>query len=73
MDDYEIVCVMKDNYGTITRLGFKDKSIHSVFIITRLVLSEKISLCVEKNGNRVKVGVKEQSIISLSLMMRSLI
>lgn len=49
---------MKDNNGTITQLGFKDKSIHSAFIITRLIISEKISLYVKKNGTRLKVGVK---------------
>ena len=58
MKDYEIVCLVKDNNGTITQLGFKDRSIHSAFIITRLILSEKISLYVKKNGNRLKVGVK---------------
>ena len=58
MKDYEIRCIVKDNNGTITQLGFKDKSIHSAFIITRLIISEKISLYVKKNGNRLKVGVK---------------
>ncbi|MGD9674742.1 MAG: hypothetical protein AB7U98_14845 [Candidatus Nitrosocosmicus sp.] len=49
---------MKDNNGTITQLGFEDKSIHSAFIIAHLILSEKISLSVKRNGNRLKVGVK---------------
>jgi len=49
---------VKDSNGTITQLGFKDRSIHSAFIITRLILSEKISLYVKKNGNKLKVGVK---------------
>ena len=61
MKDYEIRCIVKDNNGTITQLGSKDKSIHSAFIITRLIISEKISLYVKKNGNRLKVGVKEST------------
>ena len=58
MKDYEIRCIVKDSNGTITHLGFKDKSIHSAFIITRLILSEKISLYAKKKGNWLKVGVK---------------
>ncbi len=62
MKEYEINCVVKDNSGFITQLGFKDKNIHSIFIITRLILSERISLYVNKNGNRVKVVVGESTI-----------
>lgn len=58
MKDYEIRCIVKDSNGTITQLGFKDRSIHSAFIITRLILSEKISIYAKKNGNKLKVGVK---------------
>lgn len=53
---------MKDNSGIITQLGFKDHGIHSIFIIIRLILSERISFYVNKNGNRVKVVVRESTI-----------
>lgn len=49
MNEYEINCVVKDNNGIITQLGFKNQGIHSAFIITHLILSEKISLYVKKN------------------------
>ncbi len=62
MKEFEISCVVKDNSGIITQLGFKDQDIHSIFIITRLILSEKIFLYVKKNGNRLKVGVKGSTI-----------
>lgn len=63
MKEYEIGCVVKDDSGIITRLGFKDQGIHSIFIITRLVLSGRFCFYVNKNGNRVKVGVKESTTI----------
>jgi hypothetical protein len=62
LKEYEINCIVKDNSGFITQLGFKDQGIHSIFIITRLILSERISLYVNKNGNRVKVVVGESTI-----------
>jgi hypothetical protein len=62
LKEYEISCVVKDNSGFITQFGFKDQGIHSIFIITRLILSERISLYVNKNGNRVKVVVGESTI-----------
>ena len=58
MNEYEINCVVKDNNGIITQLGFKNQGIHSAFIITRLILSERFYFYVNKNGNRLKVGVK---------------
>jgi hypothetical protein len=58
MKEYEINCVVKDNTGFITQLGFKDKGIHSIFIITRLILSGRIFSYVNKNGKRVKVVVR---------------
>jgi ribosomal protein S6E (S10) len=58
MNEYEINCVVKDNNGIITQLGFKNQGIHSAFIISRLILSERFGFYVNKNGNRVKVGVK---------------
>lgn len=62
MKEYEIVCVKKDNDGDITQLGFQGQGIHSIFIITRLVLSERILFYVNKEGNRVKVVVGESKI-----------
>ena len=59
MEEYEINCVVKDNSGFITQLGFKDQGIHSIFIITRLILSGKIFSYVNKNGKRVRVVVRE--------------
>ncbi|HEX5187756.1 MAG TPA: hypothetical protein VFV86_12785 [Nitrososphaeraceae archaeon] len=53
---------MKDNGGFITQLGFKDQGIHSVFIITRLILSGRIFPYVNKNGKRVRVVVKESAL-----------
>jgi hypothetical protein len=58
VEEYEISCVVKDNSGNITLLGFKDQGIHSIFILTRLILFGKISFYVNKNGNRVKVVVR---------------
>ncbi len=61
MEEYEINCVVKDNSGLITQLGFKDQGIHSIFIITRLILSGRIFSYVNKNGKRVKVVVREST------------
>ena len=68
MEEYEINCVVKDNSGIITQLGFKDLGIHSIFILTRLILSERISFYVNKNGNRVKVVVRDSTIDNESLI-----
>lgn len=68
MEEYEINCVVKDNSGIITQLGFKDQGIHSIFILTRLILSERISFYVNKNGNRVKVVVRDSTIDNESLI-----
>ena len=62
MEQYEVICVMKDNGGFITQLGFKDQGIHSIFIITRLILSGRIFPYVNKNGKRVRVVVSESTI-----------
>lgn len=62
MEEYEINCVVKDNSGFITQLGFKDQGIHSIFIITRLILSGKIFSYVNKNGKRVRVVVRESTL-----------
>ena len=43
-------------------MGFKDQDIHSIFIITRLILSERFSFYVNKKENRVKVVVKGSTI-----------
>jgi len=43
-------------------MGFKDQDIRSIFIITRLILSERFSFYVHKKGNRVKVVVKGSTI-----------
>jgi hypothetical protein len=61
VEEYEINCVVKDNSGFITQLGFKDQGIHSIFIITRLILSGRIFSYVNKNGKRVKVVVREST------------
>ena len=61
MKEYEINCVVKDNSGFITQLGFKDQGIHSIFIIARLILSGRIFSYVNKNGKRVKVVVREST------------
>jgi len=68
VEEYEINCVVKDNSGIITQLGFKDLGIHSIFILTRLILSERISFYVNKNGNRVKVVVRDSTIDNESLI-----
>lgn len=68
MEEYEINCVVKDNSGIITQLGFKDQGIHSIFILTRLIILGRISFYVNKNGNRVKVVVRESSIDNESLI-----
>ena len=62
MEQYEVNCVMKDNGGFITQLGFKDQGIHSIFIISRLILSGRISPYVNKNGKRVRVVVSESTL-----------
>jgi hypothetical protein len=62
VDEYEINCVVKDSSGFITQLGFKDQGTHSIFIITRLVISGRIFFYVNKNGKRVKVVVGESKI-----------
>ena len=62
MEQYEVNCVMKDNGGFITQLGFKDQGIHSIFIITRLILSGRIFPYVNKSGKRVRVVVSESTI-----------
>jgi hypothetical protein len=62
VEEYEINCVVKDSSGFITQLGFKDQGTHSIFIITRLVISGKIFSFVNKNGKRVKVVVGESKI-----------
>ena len=61
MEEYEINCVVKDNSGFITQLGFKDQGIHSIFIITRLILSGRIFSYVNKNEKRVRVVVSEST------------
>jgi hypothetical protein len=69
VEEYEINCVVKDNSGIITQLGFKDQGIHSIFIITRLILSGRISsFYVNKNGNKVKVVVRDSIIDNESLI-----
>ena len=68
MEEYEINCVVKDNSGIITQLGFKDQGIHSIFILTRLIILGRISFYVNKNGNRVKVVVKDSTIDNESLI-----
>jgi hypothetical protein len=60
--EYKIYCVVKNSSGIVTQLGFKDHGIHSIFIITRLVLSERILFYINENGNRVKVVVGESKI-----------
>ena len=62
MEQYEVNCVIKDNGGFITQLGFKDHGIHSIFIITRLILSGRIFPYVNKNGKRVRVVVRESAL-----------
>lgn len=62
MKEYEINCILKDNSGIVTQLGFKDQGIHSIFIITRLILSGRIYFYVNKNGNKVKVVVNESPV-----------
>ena len=62
MEQYEVNCVIKDNGGFITQLGFKDHGIHSIFIITRLILSGRIFPYVNKNGKRVRVVVSESTL-----------
>ena len=62
MEQYEVNCVMKDNGGFIIQLGFKDQGIHSIFIITRLILSGRIFPYVNKNGKRVRVVVSESTL-----------
>ena len=68
MDEYEINCVVKDNSGIITQLGFKDQGIHSIFILTRLLIFGRISFYVNKDGNRVKVVVRESTTDNESLI-----
>lgn len=68
MEEYEINCVVKDNSGIITQLGFKDQGIHSIFILTRLIILGRISFYVNKNGNRVKVVVRESTTDNKSLV-----
>jgi hypothetical protein len=68
VEEYEINCVVKDNNGIITQLGFKDQGIHSIFILTRLIILGRISFYVNKNGNRVKVVVRESTIDNESLI-----
>jgi hypothetical protein len=62
VEEYEINCIVKDNSGFITQLGFKDKGIHSIFILTRLIILRRISFYVNKNGKRVKVAVRESTL-----------
>jgi len=62
VEQYEVNCVIKDNDGFITQLGFKDQGIHSIFIITRLILSGRIFPYVNKNGKRVRVVVSESTL-----------
>ncbi len=62
MKEYEINCVVKDDSGIITQLGFKDHGIHSILIITRLILSGRVSFYINKNGNRIKVVVRESTL-----------
>jgi hypothetical protein len=68
VEEYEINCVVKDNCGIITQLGFKDQGIHSIFILTRLIILGRISFYVNKNGNRVKVVVRDSTIDNESLI-----
>ncbi|TVP41860.1 hypothetical protein NARC_10266 [Candidatus Nitrosocosmicus arcticus] len=68
MEEYEINCVVKDNSGIITQLGFKDQGIHSIFILTRLIILGRISFYANKNGNRVKVVVRDSTIDNESLI-----
>jgi hypothetical protein len=68
VEEYEINCVVKDNSGIITQLGFKDQGIHSIFILTRLIILGRISFYVNKNGNRVKVVVRDSTIDNESLI-----
>ena len=68
MEEYEINCVVKDNSGIITQLGFKDQGIHSIFILTRLIILGRISFYVNKNGNRVKVVVRDSTMDNESLI-----
>jgi hypothetical protein len=68
VEEYEINCVVKDNSGIITQLGFKDQGIHSIFILTRLIILGRISFYVNKNGNRVKVVVRDSTIDNESLL-----
>ena len=58
MEKYEVNCVIQDNSGLITQLEFKDRGIHSIFIISRLILSGRISPYVNKNGKRLRVVVR---------------
>lgn len=68
MEEYEINCVVKDHNGIITQVGFRDQGIHSIFILTRLIIFGRISFYVNKNGNRVKVVVRESTIDDESLI-----
>jgi hypothetical protein len=68
VDEYEINCVVKDNSGIITQLGFKDQGIHSIFILARLIIFGRISFYVNKDGNRVKVVVRESTTDNESLI-----
>jgi hypothetical protein len=68
VEEYEINCVVKDNSGIITQLGFKDQGVHSIFILTRLIILGRISFYVNKNGNRVKVVVRDSTIDNESLI-----
>jgi hypothetical protein len=59
VEEYEINCIVKDNSGFMTQLGFKDRGIYPIFIITRLILSGRIFSYVNRNGKRVKIAVRE--------------
>lgn len=55
VNEHEITCIIEDNDGNITHMGFKKEGIHSVLIITRLIIEGSNSFYIYKNGDKMMV------------------
>lgn len=54
-NEYEITCIIEDHDGNITHMGFKEEGIHSVPLITRLIIEGRNSFYTIKDGDKIMV------------------
>ena len=63
MDEHEITCVVKDEYGTVSHYGGKDYGVQDTLIIEKLIREEACTFFIYE-GDR-KRGIYMQELLQL--------